>query len=274
MTTEAKPFLKWAGGKTRLLGEISKRVPKSFGRYFEPFLGGGAVFFYLRPRRAILSDVNSHLIETYRCVAGSVEDVIVSLSNHAKKHSEDHYYAVRDAWNRSLGARSTPTSSATFIYLNRACFNGLWRVNSRGEFNVPFGRSSIARIPSPIALRAASNALRAAEFQCAHFSDALRPARCGDFVYFDPPYAPLPGRSSFVNYASGGFGEDDQHELAEVFRELDRLGCFLTLSNSDVPLIHELYRGFRIERVRCSRQISSKASTRGEVSELLISNFR
>lgn len=273
MTTAAKPFLKWAGGKTRLLGEISKRVPKSFGRYFEPFLGGGAVFFHLRPRRAILSDVNPYLIETYRCVAGSVEDVIVSLSNHAKKHSEDHYYAVRDAWNRSLGARGSATRSATFIYLNRACFNGLWRVNSRGDFNVPFGRSSIARIPSPIALRAASNALRAAELLCAHFYDALRPARCGDFVYLDPPYAPLPGRSSFVSYVSGGFGVDDQRELAEVFWDLDRLGCFLLLSNSDVPSIRELYSGFRVERVRCSRPISSKASTRGEVSELLISNF-
>lgn len=139
---------------------------------------------------------------------------------------------------------------------------------------MPFGRSPTARFPSPIALRAASNALRAAEFRCAHFSDALRDACDGDFVYFDPPYALIPGKSSFVNYASGGFGEDDQRELAEVFRDLDRLGCFLLLSNSDVPLIHALYRGFRIQRVRCSRQISSKASTRGEVSELMISNYR
>ncbi len=272
--SEARPFLKWAGGKSRLLGEISKRVPKSFGRYFEPFLGGGAVYFHLRPRRAVLSDVNSHLIETYRRVARSVDDTIVSLLNHAKKHSEDHYYAVRDAWNRNLGARGSATRSAAFIYLNRACFNGLWRVNKSGEFNVPFGRAPIVRLPSAESLRAASNALRTAELRCDPFKDALRYACEGDFVYLDPPYAPLPGKSNFTGYASGGFGGADQLELAEVFRDLDRLGCFLLLSNSDVPLIHELYRGFRIERVRCSRPISSNASTRGEVSELLISNFR
>lgn len=270
----AKPFLKWAGGKTRLLGEISKRVPESFGRYFEPFLGGGAVFLHLRSRRAILSDVNYHLIETYRRVRDSVEGVNDFLEFHRKLHSEAHYYAVREWWNWSLGAPHDLERAAQFIYLNRACFNGLWRVNSRGEFNVPFGHAPIARLRQASALRNASNALRSTELRCAHFADVLRDACEGDFVYLDPPYAPLPGKSSFTNYSPGGFGETEQRELAEVFRDLDHRGCHLLLSNSDVSLIHDLYRGFRIERVRCSRPISSKASTRGEVSELLISNRR
>lgn len=271
--TEPAPILKWAGGKGRLLSQLWPMLPPGVERmrHVEPFVGGGAMFFARRPDRALICDINPALIRTYEAVRDDVEAVIERLGRLAARHSKDAYYRVRARYNRAdLGEAE---HAATFLYLNKTCFNGLHRVNRRGEFNVPAGRYKNPRILDADALRAASRALAAAEIRCTSFEALLEVARPGDFVYFDPPYEPVSRTASFTGYAMHGFSSDDQARLRDVYRQLDRRGCRLMLSNSDVPLIRDLYRGYRIDTVAAPRAINCNGNGRGLVSEVVVRNY-
>ncbi len=266
------PIVKWVGGKTKLLGELGTRAPLTYRRYFEPFLGGGALFFRMAPSAAVLSDTNDDLIAMYRAVRDDVEGVIRALGKHRAKHHEAYYYEVRERWNESRAKLGACERAATFLYLNKTCYNGLWRVNRRGDFNVPAGRYENPTILDPAGLRAASRVLAAAMIEVAPFERVLDEAEGGDFVYFDPPYDPVSTTSSFTSYTMNAFGADEQAKLAAVFRALADRGCAVMLSNSDTPLIRKLYAGFHIDRVYCSRAINSKADSRGAVPEVIVRN--
>jgi DNA adenine methylase len=267
----AGPIVKWVGGKGKLVAQLAARAPTSYQRYFEPFVGGGALFFHLRPRAAVLTDVNSDLVACYRAVQTDVEGVIAALERHRESHSTDYYYAVRHGWNEGCPA-STADRAATFIYLNKTCYNGLWRVNSRGAFNVPAGRYANPSIVDAERLRAAAAALRSATCEAASFEMILDEARRGDFVYFDPPYDPVSPTADFTSYSPGGFSPSDQERLADVFTQVASRGCAVMLSNSDTPFTRRLYARFTIDRIQCSRAINSRADRRGAVNEIVVTN--
>jgi len=267
----SKPFLKWAGGKGRLLPELIARLPKSFAGYHEPHVGSGALFFELASRGVLsqvyLSDSNPSLIDTYVAVRDQVEDVIAILKKHQKKHDQDYYYLVRalDPSRLTLAGRA-----ARVIYLNRTCYNGLYRENKSGQFNVPFGRYENPTICDGANLRNVSRALSEVDIARRGYVSVIDWAKPGDFVYFDPPYHPLSATSSFTAYDRNGFTADDQRGLRDVFAELARRGVSVMLSNSDTPLIRELYAGFNIDRVYASRSINSKGNRRGKIAELIV----
>jgi DNA adenine methylase len=275
ITREPSPIVKWVGGKGRLLGQLLPLLPPGARhmRHVEPFAGGAAMFFARRPPRALLCDVNAALVATYRAVRDQVEEVIRALAPLAARHGKDHYYEVRARYNASREAPHGPERSAQFIYLNKTCFNGLHRVNRRGEFNVPAGRYKNPRILDPEGLRAASAQLARAELSSEPFEALLRRARPGDFVYLDPPYEPVSRTASFTGYASGGFAQPDQVRLRDVFDELTARGCRCMLSNSDVPFIRELYDGYRVDTVRAARAVNCQADGRGKVSEVVVRNY-
>lgn len=264
----AEPILKWAGGKTRLLPELLARRPSAYRRYHEPFLGGGALFFRLQPGGAVLSDANAELVNVYERVRDDVEEVIRRLRAH--RYEREHYYRVRATDPTTL---SPSERAARTLYLNRTCFNGLYRVNRRGYFNVPFGRYKNPVICRPERLRAVSRVLRRTTLLRADYEGVLDVADAGDFAYFDPPYQPVSRTANFTGYTAADFGEDEQRRLAEVVRELDRRGVRWMVSNSDTELVHELYGGFRVEAVQGSRAISRRGNGRGRVRELLIRNY-
>lgn len=265
--TVARPFLKWAGGKTALLPEILLRLPKTIGTYYEPFVGGGAVFFALaaekRFERAVLGDANAELIETYFSIKEDLETVIRRLKAHAGKHSEEYFYKVRANPGQYIAAR--------MIYLNKTCFNGLYRVNSKGGFNVPFGKYTNPTICDEENLRAVSAVLRGVGLLPGDFERSTMRARRGDTVYFDCPYVPVSATASFTAYTKGGFGPETQERLRDVAKRLVDRGVHVLLSNSDTPLVRYLYRGFKIEEVQAPRRVNSKGGKRGNVGELLIS---
>jgi DNA adenine methylase len=273
--TFLRPFVKWAGGKSQLLRQFRSLYPESssVGRYVEPFLGSGAVFFHvqalLQPSRALLCDTNTELIDTFLAVRDELDDLIKLLRQHHKRHGESYYYDVRAQSPAARVARA-----ARLIYLNKTGFNGLYRVNSRGIFNVPFGRHVNPRIFDEDLLRAASAALQKADLRTGDFRDLSAGARKGDFIYFDPPYQPLSKTAYFTSYTSGSFGENDQRDLAALYAKLDRRGCLLMLSNSDTPLIRDLYSGFHIQQVSARRNINSDSKKRGPVSEVVVLNYR
>jgi DNA adenine methylase len=266
----ASPIIKWVGGKTKLLPALTARLPDHVERYYEPFAGGAALFFRVAPRRAVLADSNSDLIGLYTCLARDVAGVIRRLEHHREEHCEAHYYATRTRWNDREQTWSSADRAATFIYLNKTCFNGLWRVNRSGAFNVPIGRYTDPPICVPDALQAASALLRRATLRCGDYREAVADARRGDFLYFDPPYDPLTPTANFTSYTAGSFGPDDQRALADTARSLVARGCRVMLSNSDTPFIRSLYKGFHIDRVKCSRAINSNAAKRGEVDEVIV----
>lgn len=266
-----KPFLKWAGGKGRLATEVLDRLPERIGTYFEPFLGGAAIFFALsnarRFQRAILTDKNAELVNVYRAVQQDVEKLIVELEQLA--HSEEAYYEIRAQRPRSLIKRAART-----IYLNRTGYNGLYRVNRSGDFNVPFGRYKSPKYCDPPRLRAASLALRDAEIFVADFEHVTQRATRGDAVYFDPPYVPVSRTANFTAYHREPFGPADQARLVGAFRELGAARVHALLSNSDTPETQQLYAGLHVERVTMPRAINSRGSGRGLVGELLVSNTK
>jgi DNA adenine methylase len=268
----AAPIVKWAGGKGRLLEQLTPLLPELRERYFEPFLGGAALFFALAPAQSFLSDVNPALVRTYKAVRVDVDDVLAELRLLAiEGTNEKAFYATRDRYNR--GGLRDAAHAAAFIYLNRTCFNGLHRVNKRGEFNVPYGRYAAPRIIDEPGLRAASAALARATILQADFAHVIEQARAGDFVYLDPPYVPVSTTASFTAYAKEGFRREDQQRLSNVFRELDSMGCHVMLSNSDSPLVRELYAGFNFDVVHTSRAIACKGESRGRIAELVVRNY-
>ncbi len=276
MVNRARPFLKWAGGKWRLLAQYERFFPKAPMRgYYEPFVGSGAVFFHLRPRGLFssyrLTDSNAELITCYQVVRDKLDALLVRLAEHQAQHCKAHYYEVR-AWDRDPAWPDMPDveRAARLIYLNKTCYNGLWRVNSRGQFNVPMGRYHKPRILDEPRLRAASAALQGVDLAVTDFEDVLARAGAGDFVYFDPPYHPLSATSNFTAYSDGGFGEQAQRRLARVFAALAGRGAWVLLSNSDTPFIRALYRAFRIHPVRARRAINTAAHKRGLVREVLV----
>jgi DNA adenine methylase len=260
-----RPFLKWAGGKGQLLSELRCHIPARFGRYFEPFLGGGALFFDQLPERGVLSDVNAEIIGCYSAVRDHVEKLIRALKVH--RYEADHYYAVRDTDPDGL---APVERAARTIFLNKTGFNGLYRVNRSGKFNVPFGRYAKPHICDEENLRACSAALARVDLVVSDFEEAVMKAKTGDFVYFDPPYVPLSRTATFTAYARGGFGPEAQERLANLFARLVERRVHVLLSNSDVPEIRRLYADYRIETVRASRSINSKPTHRGPVSEVLV----
>ncbi len=267
-----KPFVKWAGGKSQLLPELIKRVPAKFGTYFEPFLGGGALFFALQPEQSMLSDINSELIFAYQAVAEKPQELIHALKKH--EHNPDYYYKLREADRSSGYKRWSPLRKASrLIYLNKTCFNGLYRVNAKGEFNVPFGKYQDPLICDALNLTRCSFALRKAKILCAGFEYLTKVANKGDFVYFDPPYMPVSHTANFTSYAKVPFEEQLQIELSHLCKKLDSMGVKFMLSNSFAPLIAELYKGFHIEQVKANRMINSKKEKRGKVTELVIRNY-
>lgn len=265
---KAGPFLKWAGGKGRLLGQYEPLFPKRFNRYFEPFVGAGAVFFHMDPKKAILSDTNPDLVACYQVIRDELPALIELLRMY--RHDRDFYYHVRELNPADLSAVQR---AARMIFLNKTCFNGLWRVNRRGQFNVPFGDYKNPKILDEDNLHAVSASLQGVEILLRPFDDVVAEARRGDFIYMDPPYHPVSATSSFTSYGADDFKPDDQIRLAAAFRRLDAKGCKVMLSNSDTPFIRELYEGYRIEQVWCRRAINRDAAKRGAVSEVVVLNY-
>lgn len=264
-----RPFLKWAGGKSRLISQYHKYFPKNYQNYHEPFLGGGAIFFYLQPHQAILTDINDELINTYCCVKNDVEKLIQLLQKHKQNHNQDYYYDVR-----SHPEGTDIEKAARFIYLNKTCFNGLYRVNAQGKFNVPAGKYKNPSVCQEEILRLASKALAQAEIKKADFTEVLNHAHSSDdFVFFDPPYYPLSNTSNFTAYSSSSFGEMQQRQLREVFEKLAQRGVKIILSNSDCEFIRQLYSSFPIHDISAIRSINSNAKKRGNVNEVLVTSW-
>jgi DNA adenine methylase len=274
------PFVKWAGGKAQLLPQFEPYFPAAFTRYLEPFVGGGAVFFHLynqgrlAGKPAILIDQLAELINAYRVVQNQVQALIAELKG-LEEHKQDpaFYYSVR-GWDRQpdYAGRGDVERAARFLFLNHTCYNGLYRVNRQGQFNVPFGRYRNPTLYEAANLRAASRALQSINLLAGDFSRCLEIAEPGDLVYLDPPYHPLSDTANFTSYTSADFGIEDQQRLAAVFRELDRRGCRVMLSNSCTAPVRELYHDYEQVQVHALRAINSKGGERGAVPELLILN--
>ncbi len=268
----ATPFLKWAGGKSQLLSTFEKFYPKSFNRYFEPFLGGGAVFFSLAARnhglKAVISDCNEELINCYLMLRDNPDEVIEELREH--RNDIHYFYKIRELVSEEL---DDAERAARMIFLNKTCFNGLYRVNRKGQFNVPFGRYKNPKLVDVQNIHAVSRVLANAQIVCQPFEKVVSKARQNDFVYLDPPYHPLSATSNFTGYTKGAFNFADQERLAEVFQSLSQKGCHVMQSNSDIPAIRELYSGFRIETVQAHRAINCNGEKRGRINELLILNY-
>lgn len=256
--TAMKPLLKWAGGKTQLLGELLPRLPHQYGKYIEPFFGGGALYFAEQPQNGVIADSNPELVNLYRMVADCPDEVISQLQHY--ENTEEMYYTVR---NQDWTALSPAEAAARMLYLNRTCYNGLYRVNRKGQFNVPYGRYKNPRFLDEEALYQASALLQKAEIVCGDYKSVLNQyARPGDAVFLDPPYLPVSAYSDFKRYTKEQFYEADHRALAQEVRRLYELGCFVLLTNSNCPLVHELYGDFSIEVVPTKRYISSKGSRR------------
>lgn len=266
-----RPFVKWAGGKRQLLNILNESAPASFNRYFEPFIGGGAFLFSQLPNSATVSDANPELINCYQVIRDNVEGLIRSLVLH--KNDEDHFYATRAKNLKKL----TPIQRASrFIYLNKTCFNGLYRENRSGQFNAPYGRYENPKIADKDNLLAISEYLNGADIEIysSDYQAIISKAKAGDFVYLDPPYVPLTKTASFASYVKGGFGLDDQMALAKAFAVLSEKGVYVMLSNSNTPIIHELYAEFNIKTIHASRSINCKGGKRGkEENEVLVVNY-
>ena len=274
--TLVRPFLKWAGGKRQLLPELQKYLPnpKQYKTYFEPFLGGGALLLALQPNQAVVNDSNAELVNCYKTVRDAVEDLIVALSQHC--NTEEYYYDIRD-WDRlpNYCTKSAVERAARIIYLNKTCYNGLFRVNSQGQFNVPFGRYTDPNIVDEGVLRAVSAYLNEAHVTILNydFVDAVKDAKRGDFIYFDPPYDPVSDTASFTGYDINGFGKAEQEKLKMVVDDLTRRGCKVLLSNAYTPFITDLYRGYYRAKVEASRAINSNGQKRGKIDEILVRNY-
>lgn len=268
---EAKPFVKWAGGKKQLLNVLVANIPKQFNNYFEPFVGGGALFFKLfnlgKIKQVYLNDVNAELINAYRTIKEKPLELIHELKSGKYQNNQETFYQIRT---------EEPTdpikATARFIYLNKTAFNGLYRVNAHGKFNVPFGKYKNPKIPDEENLLAVSKALQRDEITCMDFEDAVSKANKNDFIYFDPPYQPIK-KTSFTKYTAQDFTRKDQERLFKCFERLNKKGCLIMISNSYSDFIKELYKNYNIKMVLASRAINCKAEGRGKIKEVLITNY-
>jgi DNA adenine methylase len=276
-----KPYLKWAGGKRQLLADIKKYLPKGISNYtyYEPFIGAGALFFELQPKKAVINDFNEQLILTYNVIKENVEELIILLKNYKKKNVEEYYYKIRNM-DRDLMKFNTLSKiekAARLIFLNKTCFNGLYRVNSQGLFNVPYGKYKNPAICEEIVLRQISNYLNSNEISIINsdFEQAVSTASKKSFIYFDPPYH-SPDKTNFTGYQANGFNDDEQERLRNVMIKMSNRGVKCLLSNSDTDFIRELYDHdlFGIISVQAKRAINSDSAGRGAVNEVLIKNWK
>lgn len=268
------PFLKWVGGKRQLLSSINQHIPNKISTYYEPFIGGGAIFFHNQPKKAIINDLNSELINVYKVIRDSPNELIEDLKTH--KNEANYFYEIR-ALDRSpeYSDLSNIKKASRIIFLNKTCYNGLYRVNNSGEFNSPFGRYKNPNIVNEVTIKAVSNYLNNNKIEILNsdYEEVLKNIRKGAFVYFDPPYHPLSKSSNFTGYNQGGFSMYDQIRLRDVCNKLNEKGIKFLLSNSDAPLIKEIYKDYDITLVKATRSINSNAKKRGEINEVLIKNY-
>lgn len=274
---KAKPFVKWAGGKRQILDKLNKYAPKEFNRFFEPFVGGGAFLFDLSPKVAIINDSNEELMNVYNvlCNEKKYSKMCKYLNKFERKHTEEFYYEIRniDRNKKKFNRLNESKKAARTIYLNKACFNGLYRVNSKGEFNVPFGKKTTVNTYDGENLLNVHSYLTLNDITilCTDFEECVKDAKKGDFVYFDPPYDS--DTSTFNNYTETGFNKDEQRRLAKVFIELDKKGVKVMLSNHNTILIKELYKDYNINIIEAKRSINSNGKKRGNVEEVIITNY-
>lgn len=275
---DVHPFVKWAGGKTQLIEVIESHLPETFNRYFEPFVGGGALLFKLQPKAFSINDSNEELICVYKCLENNelFELLKKELLKHEGNHSEKYYYQVREM-DKLEGFNKLPiyVRAARMIYLNKACFNGLYRVNSKGYFNVPSGKKKVVNCFDKKTFDNLNLLFknRKPVITNIDFEDAVKNAKTGDFVYFDPPYDTWEDKNSFTSYDKNAFGKEEQIRLAKVFKELSDKGVYVMLSNHNTKFINELYKGFHITIVPAKRMINAKADGRGEVEEVIVTNY-
>jgi len=279
IATTPKPFVKWAGGKRQLIPILNENLPKSFGTYYEPFIGGGALLFHILTERnaqkCSISDLNSDLVLTYTTIRDKIDGLISSLKNHEKNYQKDsktYYYSVRES-----NPRSEIEKTSRLLFMNRTCFNGLYRVNSKGKFNVPLGRYTNPNIVNEDNLRSVSAILNTSKIaiKCRDFESVLRDAKKGDLVYFDPPYQPVSDTANFTSYTNKSFTYDDLNRLAELCLKLDSKGCKVLLSNSDSKEVAEMFshKSWKINRIQANRSINSNSKKRTGHFELLIKNY-
>ncbi|MBS1267595.1 MAG: hypothetical protein MAG458_00299 [Nitrosopumilus sp.] len=274
-----KPFVKWAGGKRQLIPTLNQNLPDSFGTYFEPFLGGGALLFHMLTERngqkCSISDLNSDLVLSYITIRDRIDGLITSLKSHERNYQKDsksYYYSVRKS-----NPRSAIEKTSRLLFLNRTCFNGLYRVNSKGKFNVPLGKYTNPNIVNEENLRAVSSILQASKvsIKCRDFEAVLSDAKKGDLVYFDPPYQPVSTTANFTSYTNKNFSFDDLNRLAELCNNLDAKGCKVLLSNSDSDDVSELFskKSWKVSKIQANRSINSDSKKRTGHFELLIKNY-
>ena len=270
-----EPVLKWVGGKRQLLKDIEIHIPRKFSTFYEPFLGGGAVLFHLQPHKAVVNDINEELINVYTVIRDSVEELIEDLKKH--KNEAEYFYSMRelDRDKEAYNRLSSIKKASRLIYLNKTCYNGLFRVNQQGEFNTPFGRYKNPNIVNEVTLRAVSNYFNKAQitFKCIDFEESVKGIRKGSFVYFDPPYDPVSDSANFTGYDKGGFDRDEQIRLKQLCDKLNNRNVKFLLSNSATEFILDLYKDYNIAIVKAKRAINSRGDKRGEVNEVLVKNY-
>ena len=271
----AAPVLKWVGGKRQLMSEIEKVLPKTYTTYYEPFIGGGAVLFELQPNKAVINDVNGELINLYNVIKDDVELLIEDLKKH--ENTPEYFYSIRelDRKKDKYENLSNVEKASRIVYLNKTCFNGLFRVNKAGEFNSPFGKYKNPNIVDEVTLRAVSKYFNKADIKILNgdFEASLKGIRKGAFVYLDPPYDPVSNSANFTGYDKGGFNRDEQIRLKKLCDKLDKKGVKFLLSNSATDFIKDLYKDYNIKIVKAKRAINSNGNARGEVDEVLVRNY-
>lgn len=278
LTTKLKPFTKWTGGKRQLLDVLTVNMPEKYNTYYEPFIGGGALFFEVQPENAIINDLNSDLILSYEVIKENVEELIEYLKEHDQNNSKEYYYHIRSAdRDGRYEEMNDIEKAARLMYMLRVNFNGLYRVNSKGQFNTPYGKYKNPKIVDEELLYAINDYLNSNTITMLNtsFETAVEDANEGDFIYLDPPYVPLSASSNFTAYTSEGFGYEEQVLLRDTFVELDNRGCYVMLSNSSADLVYELYSDYEETTIEVSatRMINSNAKKRGSIPELLIKNY-
>lgn len=278
ITTKLKPFTKWTGGKRQLLDVLISNMPESYGTYYEPFIGGGALFFEVQPKKAVINDLNNDLMLSYKAIKNNLEELIEYLKVHNENNSKEYYYDIRSADRDGRYEKMTNTEKAArLMYMLRVNFNGLYRVNSKGQFNTPYGKYKNPKIVDEELLYAINDYLNSNNIEILNtsFDKAVGDAKENDFIYLDPPYVPLTATSNFTAYTSEGFGYEEQVLLRDIFVELDKRGCYVMLSNSSADLVYDLYSDYEETTIAVSatRMINSNAKKRGAIQELLIKNY-